>query len=107
MVHGNAFPLVSQAISGYAPDALVLRHVSGRAFQGFTYKDCYITSGIAFETTGPVSQGGPKSKGCAIYAGHWLYRAGAQLTQSINASALTLKVGDAQAVHAGPVCRHL
>ena len=96
VVHGNGFPLVSQAISGYAPDALVLRHVSGRAFQGFAYKDCLITAGIAFETTGPISQGGPKAKGCSVYAGHWLYRAGAPLTQSITASALTLKVGDAK-----------
>jgi hypothetical protein len=101
VVQGNGFPRVSQVISDYAPDALVLRHVSGRAFQGFPYKDCYVTSGIAFLTTGPISQGGPESNGCAIYAGHWLYRAGAQLTQSIDASALTLKVSDAKRFTSG------
>ncbi len=51
-----------------------------------------ISAGLAFETTTSKSQGGPKSAGCGIYAGHWLYKAGTRLRQGVGANDTTLPV---------------
>ena len=70
----------------------MLRHISGRAYQSFNYTNCVISAGLAFETTTSKSQGGPKSTGCGIYAGHWLYKAGTRLRQGVGANDTTLPV---------------
>lgn len=92
--HASGFDKIRSA-QNYSPQTMVLRHISARAYQGYAYKNCQITGGVAFESTGPVSQGGPSSKGCAIYAGHWLYHPGSPLTSGIDASTRTLRVQDA------------
>jgi hypothetical protein len=101
-VHGTGFAQMETVQSTYSPETMLLRHISGREYQSYTTNDdCYVTMGVAFAATGPVSQGGPSSAGCAIYAGHWLYKAGTPLIQSVTASALTLKVADASKVTPG------
>src|SRR5215207_5428228 len=94
-VHGVSFD-AAEAVQSNSPSTMILRHISGREYQGYTQNDpCYISTGVAFAGTGPSSQGGPKAAGCNIYAGHWLYKAGSPLTQGATASVLTLHVQDA------------
>ena len=101
VVHGIHLDTVG-AISGFAPDNMVLRHISGRAYQGFTQTDpCHIGMAVAFAGTGPVSQGGPEGNGCDIFAGHWLYKAGSRLTAPATTGALTLQVENAGRFEAG------
>jgi hypothetical protein len=100
-LHGVGFG-TAETVQGYSPDTLFLRHISGREYQGYTQSDaCFVTAGVAFNGTGPASQGGPKSAGCNIYAGHWLYKAGSPLTQPITASSLVLPVEDASRFETG------
>ncbi len=100
-IHGVHFD-AAETLQGYSPDTLFLRHISGGGYQGYTQNDpCFITSAVAFGGTGPISQGGPKSAGCNIFAGHWLYKAGSPLTQAITASTLKLNVADAGRFESG------
>ena len=100
-IHGVHFD-AAETLQGYSPDTLFLRHISGREYQGYTQKDaCFVTSAVAFGGTGPTSQGGPKTAGCNIYAGHWLYKAGSPLTQAITTSTLKLNVADASRFESG------
>jgi len=98
---GINFPRIEAIQSSLSPQTKMLRHISGRAYQSYAYKPCVISGGVAFETTTSFSQGGPASEGCGIYAGHWLYRAGATLTGAINASSNTLRVSDPSRFRSG------
>jgi len=89
---GVNFPKVESIQSGLSPQTMMLRHISGRAYQSYAYKDCFVSGGVAFESTTPASQGGPSSKGCGMFAGHWLYKAGATLKNPVSANEQTLKV---------------
>ncbi len=100
--HGSSFDRVANIQNAHSQDTMLLRHISARAYQNFNANYCRISSGIAFETSGPTSQGGPEeTAGCSIYAGHWLYRAGTRTTQQITAQAMTVKVQDASRIDAG------
>ncbi len=92
--HGNVMKRVAD-IQAVSSDVMFVRHISGRAYQSYNQNFCTISSGIAFESSGPTTQGGPSGDGCSIYAGHWLYKPGSTLTQSINATTTTLKVAAA------------
>ena len=101
VVHGIHLDTVD-AITGFAPDTMVLRHISGRAYQGFTQTDpCHISMSVGFAGTGSVSQGGPEGNGCNIFAGHWLYKAGSRLSAPATSGSLTLQVEDAGRFAAG------
>jgi hypothetical protein len=93
--HGMAFSSVERIQEQYSPDTMMLRHISGRAYQSFNFTSCSISSGLAFESTTASSQGGPNADGCGIYAGHWLYKAGSRLRQSVGANEQTLAVENA------------
>jgi len=80
--------------SSLSPQTKMLRHISGRAYQSYVYSRCSISGGVAFESTTPFSQGGPRTTGCGMYAGHWLYKAGATLTAPVNAGGKVLKVSN-------------
>ncbi len=99
--HGAAYPRLEGIQRDFSPETMSLRHISARGYQSFATTACFITNGPAFEETTSVSQGGPEADGCGIYAGHWLYKAGARLTQSIDASTRTLRVSDASRFTAG------
>ena len=106
-IHGTGFDTIGALVS-FAPDTMVLRQISGRAYQGWAQSDpCHVTMGVAFAGTGPVSEGGPEAAGCNIFAGHWLYKAGSPLSAPVTASALTLQVGECRKVRGRPVCRDL
>ncbi|HEX5788078.1 MAG TPA: SdrD B-like domain-containing protein [Woeseiaceae bacterium] len=98
---GGDFPVVEKIQHQYSPDTIVLRHISGRAYQSFNYSNCAISGGVAFEATTAASQGGPKAQGCGIYAGHWLYKAGTKLRQNVSAGATTLPVADTKRIQKG------
>lgn len=101
-MHGMDFPQMEVVQANHSQETMLLRHISGRGYQSYTTNDpCFVSMGVAFANTGPVSQGGPKSAGCAIYAGHWLYKAGTPLTLGVNAGALTLQVADGSRVAPG------
>lgn len=97
---GNGFKKVEQ-IQGLSPDTMLLRHISGRAYQSYSYAHCVISGGLAFESTTGQSQGGPQGDGCGIYAGHWLYKAGTTTRQQIAAGATTIPVNDASRISSG------
>ena len=99
--HGNTYPAIETIQERYSPDTMFLRHISGRAYQSYNYSSCVISGGVAFETTTASSQGGPKADGCGIYAGHWLYRAGTRLRQSIGTGDTLLSVENASRINAG------
>ncbi len=98
--HGNHMQRISEIQDSY-PDVMYIRHISGRAYQSYGAKYCQMGVGMAFEESGPKTQGGPQSYGCSIYAGHWLYKAGTTLTDPINATTKTLKVANASRVAVG------
>ncbi len=98
--HGYAMSKVKNLQNTY-PDVMFLRHISPRAYQGYNDSYCNIGAGMAFESTGPVTQGGPSSAGCSVYAGHWLYKAGTTLDQNINATTKTIKVKSAGKIAVG------
>lgn len=101
MVKGLQFDM-AERVQSVSPETMVLRHISGRAYQSYALKDpCHISMGVAFASTGPASLGGPQSDGCDIFAGHWLYQAGTTLRQSVNNSTLTLPVADASKLTPG------
>src|SRR5262249_35721433 len=94
-LHAVSFDDVEKA-NLLSPDTRILRHISGREYQGYTDPDPRrISRGVAFAGTGPVSQGGPQSAGCNLFAGHFLYKAGSPLTVAATPTALTLQVQDA------------
>ncbi len=99
--HGTHFSSIERIQQQYSADTMALRHISGRAYQSYNYSHCVISGGVAFEATTASSQGGPSSAGCGIYAGHWLYRSGTRLRQSIGASATSLAVENASRIDAG------
>ncbi|HEX5786627.1 MAG TPA: SdrD B-like domain-containing protein, partial [Woeseiaceae bacterium] len=99
--HGSLFPSVETIQERYSPDTMLLRHISGRAYQSYNYSNCQISGGMAFESTTASSQGGPNADGCGMYAGHWLYRAGTRLRQSISAGDTVLPVENAARIDAG------
>jgi len=99
--HGSSFERMANVQSAYSSNTMLLRHISARAYQNFNANFCRISSGLAFETSPQVSQGGPESSGCGIYAGHWLYRAGTRTNHSITAQATTVKVADPGKLVAG------
>jgi hypothetical protein len=84
-----------------SPQTKALRHISGRAYQSWTYKPCFISGGLAFEDTTAASQGGPLASGCGMYAGHWLYKPGTTLATSISVDAQELQVADASRIESG------
>lgn len=51
---------------------------------------CVHGKGIPFENTTAATEG------CNVFAGHWLYQAGTKTSQSLSATAKTLKVADAK-----------
>lgn len=78
------------------PEIKYFRHFSPRAYQGYTVADpCH------FGTNLPFSEAGSATVGCEMFAGHWLYAAGTQLTQSIDAADTTVKVEDAHKITVG------
>ena len=81
-------------IQSLNPESMYFWHVSPRAYQGYLFNNCVIGAGMAFEETGPTTQGGPLNRGCSIYAGHWLYKAGSTLVNSINNNVDVIKVND-------------
>ena len=91
---------VSQ-IQGLNPDVMYFWHISPRAYQGYLFDGCQTGAGMAFTSSGPTTQGGPPNRGCSIYAGHWLYKAGSKLTQAINATTKTLNVQNASLFQTG------
>lgn len=97
---GNAFQKFGQ-VQGLSPDSRMLRHISGRAYQSYAYAYCVISGGLAFESTTSTSQGGPQSSGCGIYAGHWLYKAGTTLRQSVSSGATVIPVNDTSRISNG------
>jgi 5-hydroxyisourate hydrolase-like protein (transthyretin family) len=100
--HGSSFDRVANIQGAYSQNTMLLRHISARAYQNFNANYCRISSGIAFESSGRTTQGGPEeTSGCSVYAGHWLYRAGTRTTQQITAQATTVQVQDASRVQAG------
>lgn len=100
--HGNEFPSIESVQKDFSPETMALRHISGRAYQQYNYRDdCVISGGPAFASTTASSQGGPSTVGCGIYAGHWLYEAGTTLQQGINSTATTLTVADASRFSTG------
>ena len=99
--HGGAFTSVERTQEQFSQDTMMLRHISGRAYQGYNFSACSISSGLAFESTTASSQGGPNADGCGIYAGHWLYKAGTRLRQSIGANDQTLAVENASRIQNG------
>ena len=99
--HGTHFPTIEKIQSQYSPDTMVLRHISGRAYQSYNFAACSISSGVAFESTTAVSQGGPEAKGCGIYAGHWLYKAGTRLSQNVGTTGQTLYVENPSKIQNG------
>ena len=99
--HGFAFSSVERIQQQYSPDTMMLRHISGRAYQSYNFDRCSISSGLAFESTTASSQGGPNADGCGIYAGHWLYKAGTRLRQSVGANDQTLAVENASRIQNG------
>ena len=79
-------------IQSLNPAVMYFWHISPRAYQNFQYDTyCTIGNAMAFESSGPTTQGGPISRGCSIYAGHWLYKAGTTLAQPIDVTQKTLK----------------
>ncbi|HEX5786711.1 MAG TPA: hypothetical protein VFY03_00920, partial [Woeseiaceae bacterium] len=99
--HGTHFETFETVQSKYDGTTRMLRHISGRAYQSYNFGTCVISSGIAFEATTSASQGGPKSAGCGIFAGHWLYKAGTTTRQSIAAGATTIPVNDPSRITQG------
>ena len=81
-------------IQNLNPEVKYLWHFSPRAYQNYTSSHCQIGKGVAFESSGATTQGGPSSRGCSVYAGHWLYKAGTTLTQNINATTTSIKVAN-------------
>lgn len=98
---GDDFPIIEKIQHNFSPDTKMLRHISGRAYQSFNFTYCNISAGLAFETTTSKSQGGPRSTGCGIYAGHWLYKAGTRLRQGVGADVTTLPVENPGRIHKG------
>ena len=92
--HGSVFQRVEDIQSDFSSDTMLLRHISARAYQGFGANFCRISTGIAFESTGSVTQGGPESVGCDVFAGHWLYKAGTTLAEPVTAQAEAVRVVD-------------
>ncbi len=99
--HASSFERMANVQNSYSSDTMLLRHISARAYQSFNANFCKISTGIAFESSPQVSQGGPESSGCGIYAGHWLYKAGTRTNHSITAQATTVKVADPGRLVAG------
>ena len=99
--HGSSFERMANVQNAYSSNIMLLRHISARAYQNFNANFCRISSGLAFESSPQVSQGGPESSGCGIYAGHWLYSAGTKTNHSITAQAMTVKVADPSRLVAG------
>jgi len=97
---GGAIKKAAQ-IQAATPALQYFRHVSPRAYQASNTDYCTTGMGMAFESTGATTQGGPQSRGCSIYAGHWLYKAGAKLTTSISTTTKTLKLSNVNGFQTG------
>ena len=92
-VHAGSIKKLAQ-VQALNPETMFFWEFSPRAYQGSKQPYCKIGNGPAFETTGPTTQAGPPSRGCSVYAGHWLYQAGSTLTQGIDANIRSLKVAN-------------
>ncbi len=77
------------------PDVEGLRLNSALAFQAYDGKTCSASAGVPFAGTGPSTQG------CNMFAGHWLYKAGTQLTGAVSAGATQLRVQNANSFVVG------
>ena len=88
-------------IQNVDPSVMYFWHVSPRAYQGYNTPYCSIAGGLAFESSGPTTQGGPEQRGCSIFAGHWLYKAGSRLTNSVDASGSSVTVEDSSKFKSG------
>ena len=98
---GGNFPRIESIQNKLSPQTKMLRHISARAYQNWNYAECTISGGLAFEATTAASQGGPKSAGCGIFAGHFLYKPGTKLRASAGASVQQLRVENASRVQKG------
>jgi hypothetical protein len=98
---GQNFPQIDEIQTTLSPSTKALRHISGRAYQSWPYKACFVSAGLAFEETTAASQGGPVEAGCGIYAGHWLYKPGTPLVASIDETSTDLLVEDASRIESG------
>lgn len=84
------------AIQGIAPTIRYHLAFSPRAYQGYTLRDpCDPGMGIPFAETASVS------KGCAMFAGHWLYLAGSTATAAVTAADVLIPVADPSRFAAG------
>ena len=99
--HGSVFERIEQIQTKFSPDTMFLRHISARAYQGFNSGFCRISDGVAFESTGPATRGGPESAGCEFFAGHWLYKAGTTIAESMSVQATSVRVSDTTRLTAG------
>ena len=99
-VHAGSIKKLAQ-VQAINPNTMFFWEFSPRAYQGSKQPYCKIGNGPAFESSGPTTQMGPPSRGCSVYAGHWLYQAGTTLTQSVNATTKTLKVANISSFKVG------
>ena len=98
---GLSYPQIENIQGKFSPDTKMLRHISGRAYQSWNFKPCFISGGVAFESTTSASQGGPKSAGCGIFAGHWLHKTGTKLRASASVNGQQLRVENASRITSG------
>ena len=64
--HGTQFGNMATAKNIHSPQTMLIRHISGRAYQQYSSSYCDISGGPAFESTTNTSQGGPSSAGCGL-----------------------------------------
>ena len=98
---GHDYPTLEKIQQSFSPDTRMLRHISARAYQQFNFGNCVISGGLAFESTTAKSQGGPQADGCGIYAGHWMYHAGARTRSAIAAGTTTVPVSSTANIRQG------
>jgi hypothetical protein len=94
-IRGNLLSQIGR-IQAINPGFVGLRLMSGLAYQGYNRSDaCAYDDGMPFGGTGSSTQG------CNVFAGHWLYKAGTKLTSTVNASATSLRVQNANSFVVG------
>lgn len=94
-VRGNDLNQIER-VQAINPDFIALRLMSPMAYQGYDRTDpCTFEAGMPFGGTGPAT------RGCDVFAGHWLYKPGTRLTSAVSASATQILVQDASSFGAG------
>lgn len=56
--HGTFFSNVENVQSTYSPSTLMLRHISGRAYQSYDTKYCYISGGLRLKRRLTIAKAG-------------------------------------------------